>query len=63
MNGAKNIQIGDWLKCGESVFKVVGFTLGLRLIPDGWPVNRDGSAINPLFCEKYNGAKSVLNAL
>ena len=41
------------------VFVVCGFTKGSRVIPDGWLIDENGSAINPRYCEPYKGATSV----
>lgn len=57
-----NIKAGDYVKVKTEsrVFKVCGFTAGRKAIPDGWLIEKDGGAVNPAFCEKYNGATSVL---
>lgn len=57
-----NIKLGDWLKVeGENhVFRVCGFSFGSKTIPDGWPMTEQGSFMNPRYCEKYEGATSVL---
>ena len=53
---------GDLVKSEGGVYKVCGFTRNRRLIPDGWLiVDEVGSALNPKFCELYQGATSVLS--
>ncbi len=57
------IQVGDYAKVTEEnrVFKVCGFTDGSsKVIPAGWLIDEDGFQVNPRYCERYNGAKSVL---
>ena len=57
------MTIGEYYKVEGTirVFKVVAFTQGMKGIPDGWPLDKDGYAYNPINCKKYNGAISVLN--
>ena len=57
------IKIGEYAKVSyeNRVFRVHGFTKGRRAVPDGWLVEKDGTAVNPKFCEKYNGATSAIS--
>ena len=58
-----SVNIGEYAKViGENrVFKVCGLTKGRKVIPDGWYLDGDNCAVNPKYCEKYNGAISVLS--
>jgi hypothetical protein len=55
-------KIGDLIVVTGTtrVFRLTGFTEGFKTIPDGFLLG-GGSAINPKFCRKYNGAESVLS--
>lgn len=57
-----DIKIGEYAKVANSsrVFKVHSFTKGQFAVSDGWYVDKYGSAINPKYCEKYNGAISAV---
>ena len=55
-------KVGDYIKSGNRVFIAVGITgEESKFIPSGWPIDKNGSAINPKFCEIYGGAKSVIS--
>lgn len=60
-----DIAIGDYVKVIDEnrVFKLEGLTSGLKHIPDGWFIEADGCYVNPKFCKKYEGAKSVFEAV
>jgi hypothetical protein len=48
------MKIGDLMQMTEGrkrVFEVVGVTKDRAHIPDGWPIDDTGTAINPRFCE------------
>ena len=53
-------KVGQYLKIENRVFCFVGVTEGRKFIPNGWPIDKDGTAANPTYCEIYKGATSVL---
>lgn len=58
---SEEFKIGDKLVVNEHrVITVTGFTYGHLAVPNGWPLDEDGSAVNPKFCRKYSGALSAL---
>ena len=66
MNKKSTISAGDVVKIStdggmDRVDKVVGFTTGSRIVPDGWLVLEDGSSVNPNRCSIYTGATSFLS--
>lgn len=40
--------------------RVCAYAYGSPVIPDGWPIDQDGAAMNPKFCELYEGAISAI---
>ena len=56
------MKIGDRMIITTSenrVFVISAFSLNSKIIPDGWPIDESGSAINPKYCRPYTGATSV----
>ena len=54
--------VGSYAVCNVSgrAFKVISYSLGNPLIPDGWLTDRFGFTANPEFCRPYNGAISAM---
>lgn len=58
-------KVGDLVKVkGDNiVFLTASLSKGLKITPDGWPIDIFGTARNPDMCELYEGATSVFEGI